>query len=330
MSKDYYKILGVTEFETAENIKSAYRKLARQWHPDIAGNSQEVLSKFKEINEAYETLSNKVKKAEYDKARKFYNYAHENFRENNSAKTKQNSTNPQSEKKNFGFNWEEFLGRKYKDSTFKQQEPKAPKRGEDIQSDIEISVFEAVGGATKVINMLQTQVCPKCKGKKFVNGTKCPDCGGKGDFTNYKKFTVKIPAGVSNGSKIRLAGEGGKGVNGGGNGDLYITIHIQEPKTYKTDGLNILKTIPITPFEAVLGTNLKISTLNGNLNVKIAPNTQNGQKIRLAGCGIVQNNHVGDMIITVEIKISKNLSNEEISLYKKLAEISKDNIRENI
>lgn len=330
MSKDYYKILGVTEFNSAENIKSAYRKLVRKWHPDVAGNSEEVASKFKDITEAYEILSSQVKKAEYDRARKFYNYAHENHQFNHTYSQKGNSTNPQTKRKSFNFNWEEFLGKNYRDTAFKKQEPKVKKRGEDIQSDIEISIFEAMSGATKVINMLQTQICPKCKGKKFVNGTKCPDCNGKGELTSYKKFTVKIPAGVSNGSKIRLAGEGGKGINGGNNGDLYITIHIQEPKTYKTDGLNILKTIPITPFEAVLGTSLKISTLNGNLNVKIAPNTQNGQKIRLAGCGIVQNNHVGDMIVTVEIRIPKNLSDEEICLYKKLAEISTCNIRENI
>lgn len=330
MSKDYYKILGVAEFESAENIKSAYRKLVRQWHPDVAGSSEQVLLKFKEINEAYEILSNQVKKAEYDRAKKFYDYAQGNYKSNYTNQTKQNSTNPQPKQKNFSFNWEEFLGKKYRESSFKNQEPKAPKRGEDIQSDIEISIFDAMSGATKVINMLQTQVCPKCKGKKFVNGTICPDCKGKGEFTNYKKFTVKIPAGVKNGSKIRLAGEGGKGKFGGNNGDLYITIHIQEPKTYKTEGLNILKTIPITPFEAVLGANIQVSTLNGNLKVKIAPNTQNGQKIRLAGCGIVQNNHVGDMIITVEIRIPNNLTNEEISLYKKLAEISTCNIRENI
>lgn len=330
MSKDYYKILGVAEFDTAENIKSAYRKLARKWHPDVAGNTEDVLSKFKEINEAYEILSNQVKKAEYDKARKFYNYAHENHNESKTYKTEEHTTNPHSKFNGFNFNWEEFLGKKYHESTFKNKEQKASKRGDDIQSDIEISIFEAVNGATKVINMLQTQVCPQCKGKKFVNGTKCQHCNGKGEFTNYKKFTVKIPTGVKSGSKIRLAGEGGKGINGGYNGDLYITIHIKEPTTYKTEGLNILKTIPITPFEAVLGANIKISTLNGNINVKIAPNTQNGQKIRLAGCGIVQNNHVGDMIITVEIKISKNLTNEEIDLYKRLAEISSSNIRDNL
>lgn len=328
MTKDYYKILGVAEFESAENIKSAYRKLARKWHPDIAGSTPDVMLKFKEINEAYEILSNTVKKEEYDRARRFYNYAKNNKPEE-SYKTHTKS-NTQNEKKNFGFNWEDFLGKKYREHVFKQQEQKSPKRGEDINSDIEISVFEAMSGVNKTVNLLQSQLCPVCKGKKFVNGTKCESCKGKGEFTSYKKFTVKIPANIKDGSKIRLAGEGGKGLYGGTNGDLYLTVHIQEPKTCKTEGLNILKTIPITPYEAVLGANIRISTLNGNISVQIAPNTQNGQKIRLAGCGIVQNEKIGDMIITVEIRIPNKLSEEEISLYKKLEEISNGNIRENI
>ncbi len=329
MTKDYYKILEITEFDSAENIKSAYRKLARKWHPDIAGSSEEAILKFKDINEAYEVLSNKTKKEEYDKARKFYNYAHNNFKTNAETKNKadSNATNPQFNKKSFRFNWEEFLGKKYRDSAFKEESARSPKRGEDINSDIEISFFEAMNGTFKTINMLQTQICPKCKGKKFANGNICSHCNGKGEFTNYKKFNVKIPAGIKDKSKIRLAGEGNKGINGGSNGDLYITIHIKEPSNYKTEGLNILKTVPITPYEAVLGANIKICTANGNLNVKIAPNTQNGQKIRLANCGLVQNNHVGDMIITIEIRIPKNLSNEEINLYKKLEEISNNDIR---
>ena len=325
MTKDYYKILGVAEFDSAENIKTAYRKLARKWHPDVAGNTPDVMAKFKEINEAYETLSNQIKKAEYDRAKRFYDYANETKTKKQETSTN-NHSNPQTNK-GFKFNWEEFLGKKYRETAFKSEEVKAPKHGENIYSDIEISAFEAISGANKTINMLQSQVCPNCKGKKFVNGTKCPNCNGKGEFTNYKKFNVKIPANIKNGSKIRLAGEGGKGINGGKNGDLYITIHVKEPKTCKTEGLNILKTIAISPYEAILGTNVRICTINGNVNVKIAPYTQNGQKIRLAGCGIVQNEKIGDMIVTVEIKIPNKLTQEEIDLYKKLEEISSCNVR---
>ena len=319
MTKDYYKILDITEFSTSEEIKSAYRKLARRWHPDVAGSSAEVIAKFKEINEAYEILSDSVKKADYDKARKFYNYG----TQNRSAKSSydKTSTNPayketytaKKEEKKTSF-WEEIFASKKEDD-------KSPKKGEDVYSDVEISVFEAVSGTTKIINMLQTQICPKCGGRKFVNGSVCSCCKGKGETSTYKRFNVKIPAGIKDKSKIRLAEEGERGKNGGRNGDLYLTIHIREPKGYKTDGLNILKTIQIAPYEAVLGGEVTVATLVGNVALKISPNTRNGQKIRLSGCGIEQNNKVGDMIVTVEIQIPQNSSEEEIELYKKLREL---------
>lgn len=338
MTKDYYKILDITEFSSIDEIKSAYRTLARKFHPDVAGNSPSIIAKFKEINEAYEVLSNQAKKADYDAARKFYSYA-----QNGAAKksnTNKNGTDSNINKKNafkeqnynkktfhdkktsFSFNWEDIFNFSH------TKEANIPQKGDDIYSDIEISIFEAINGTVKIINMLQTNICPKCNGRKFVNGGKCNYCNGKGETSTYKRFNVKIPAGIKNKSKIRLAEEGEKGINGGRNGDLYLTIHIKEPKGYKTEGLNILKTIQITPFEAVLGAEIKIPTMQGNVALKIAPNTRSGQKIRLSGCGIKQNNKIGDMIVIIEIQIPKDLSSEEISLYKKLQEISNHNIRE--
>ncbi len=337
MDKDYYKILGVNESDTAENIKLAYRKLARNWHPDVAGNSADVLSKFKEINEAYEILSDKLKKEEYDKARKFYKYAKygaeytsakENKTTTNSGTKDSYTSNPYF--KNFSFNWDDLFCGKQKNQENQKNEIPKPQRGHDISTDIEITIFEAMNGCEKVINMLQTTPCPKCGGRKFVNGNLCPYCNGKGEHTEHKKFTVKIPAGIKNNSKIRLSKEGERGQDGGANGDLYITIHVKEICDYETDGLNILKTAYITPQEAVLGTTLEIKTISGNYSVKIAPNTQNGRKIRLSGCGIVQNDKVGDMIIVLEIRIPQNLSKEEIELYKKLSEISSHNVRDSI
>lgn len=321
MSKDYYKILGVAEFDSAEEIKKAYRKLARKFHPDIAGNSNDAISRFKEINEAYAILSNKIKKEEYDRARRFYNYAKkeaefpkEPFKE---------TTN--SSKFNMNFNFSDFFTKN--DKNFEKQ-PKAPKQGENIYSEIEISTMDAMLGVVKTINVLQTTICPKCNGHKFVNGNKCSHCGGKGELSNYSKLSVRIPAGIKNKSKIRLAGAGEAGKNGGSHGDLYLTINIVEPQEYKANGLNIHKTIAITPFEAVLGAEIKVLTLDGEIRFTIPPRTQSGQKFSLSKCGAVQNEKIGDMIITVEIKIPNNLSDEEITLYEKLKEISTSNIRE--
>ena len=330
MTKDYYKILGIAEFDSAEDIKNAYRKLARKWHPDIAGNTKDALLKFKEINEAYEILSNKVKKEEYDRARRFYSYAKgeasNNAKSNTTSQTEQKNESKQ--KNNFSFKWEDFISSLSREKSFRKQEEILPKKGADVYSDVEITIMEAVEGTTKVISMLQTQTCPKCKGRKFTNGTTCPHCKGKGEFTSYKKFNIKIPARIKDLSKIRLAGEGGKGINGGTNGDMYVTIHIIASNDYRIDGLNVYKTLPIAPYEAVLGANIKVNTITGNYVIKINPNTQNGQKIRLSGCGIVQNRNVGDMIITVEIKIPKNLSAQEVELYKKLEEVSSSNLRD--
>ena len=341
MNKNFYAILGVDEQCTEQELKSAYRKLARKFHPDVAGNTIAAVEKFKEINEAYEVLSDKVKREEYDRINRYYNYS-------STKKTSKTTTEPdfknsnnnkeekKEEKKKTGksFNWEEFISKyreyanKYQSSS-KQEEPKYgnKKRGNDINTDVEITILEAVNGTTKVINMLNTNICQKCGGRKFVNGSLCSHCNGKGEISDYKRFTVKIPAGVKDKSKIRLSGEGEKGLNGGSNGDLYITVHIKSPLDYKTEGNNILKTITLEPYEAVLGGHISVKTPNGNITVKISPNTLNGQKIRLSGCGTNLNGKIGDMILTVEIQIPKNITNEEIELYKRLKELSANNVR---
>ena len=359
MTKDYYKILGIDENCTAQDIKSAYRKLARKWHPDIAGNSDDVVKRFKEINEAYEVLSDKEKKAEYDTINRFYNYSStkttsekkqektENATRPDFKNTKKESKEDDTKSSHFNFNWEDFLS-KYKEYTKKysnndeskknteyqnssKQKSNAKygnaKRGKDIFTDVEITIAESINGTTKVINMITTHECEKCGGRKFINGALCKACNGTGEKSEYKRFTVRIPAGVKDNSKIRLAGEGENGINGGKNGDLYITVHIKTPLDYKTEGNNIIKTITLAPHEAVLGCNIQVKTFDGNINVKISPNTQNGQKIRLSGCGININGKIGDMILIVEVQIPKNLSDDEIELYKKLRDISSQTVR---
>ena len=323
MDKDYYKILGVLESDSADNIKTAYRNLARKWHPDIAGNDDNAILRFKEINEAYEILSDKYKRAEYDKVRRFYNYARSGSSNSDTSKSenKTSSYTTSPDNKGFSFNWSDFIQKKQQKSA-ERKENNVPKRGKNIYAEVEITILEAVQGTEKIINLLQTGVCPKCGGRKFINGTLCQFCKGKGESVQHKKFTVKIPAGIKNGSKIRLAGEGESGINGGMNGDLFIQVNIKEDLRCKTDGLNITKTITIAPHQAVLGCTVEVNNFEQTYSVKIPPQTHSGQKIRLSGCGIVQNNKIGDMIIVVEINIPKNLSNEEIELYERLAEIS--------
>ena len=344
MTKNYYKILEINENSTEQEIKSAYRKLARKWHPDIAGNTEDAVRRFKEINEAYEILSDKNKKAEYDTINRYYNYSSkttEKQKKENSTrpdfKNTHNETKNEKERNNhFNFNWEDFLSKykeytkKYNDTNNKtKSEPKYgnSQKGRDINTDVEITIAESLSGITKVINMISTRECKYCGGRKFINGSVCKHCKGSGETSEYKRFTVKIPAGIKDNSKIRLSGEGETGINGGRNGDLYITVHIKSPVDYKTEGNNIIKKVTITPYEAVLGGNIQVKTFDGDINVKLSPNTQNGQKIRLSGCGINVNGKIGDMILIVEIQIPKNLSEEEIDLYRKLRDISSHNFR---
>ncbi len=346
MSKNYYEILGVSVNASFSEVKTAFRKLARKYHPDVAGNTPENVAKFKEINEAYEVLSDTKQRSEYDTVRRFYNYssAESSQKNNDENSEKTNTTKPDfgsTEKKTkdapgsrkktgFSFNWEEFISKytKYSESDCRQKDNKAISRGKDIHADVEITIAEALNGTVKVINMLQTQVCPKCKGRKFINGRCCPHCNGKGETAIHKKFNIKIPAGVKDKSKIRLSGEGEKSLYGGDNGDLYLTVHITAPLDYEVEGLNIIKTLVLTPSEAVLGGNVSVCAFNNeHINVKIAPNTRNGQKIRLSGCGVSEGNSLGDMILKVIIQIPSNLSNEEIELYRKLNELSSQNVR---
>ncbi len=334
MMKDYYKILEISEYSDFSEIKTAYRKLARKWHPDIAGNTSDVIKRFKDINEAYSLLSNPVKKADYDKALKFYNYSSTNTASKTQYNTK-NSTNPNNaksysekkeekkEKSSFSFSWEDFMKRSFSETQSKKTNgAHPPKRGQDINTEIEITITEAIEGTVKVINMLQTQVCQKCGGRKFINGSICPNCSGSGSKSTYRKFNVKIPAGIKDGSKIRLAGEGERGIFGGANGDMYLIVHIKSPLDYTIQGNNVYKTLYITPYEAVLGANVPVKTLTENVTVKISPNTQSGQKIKLNGCGVQNGNEKGDMILTVNIQIPKTLSEEEVELYKKLQKLS--------
>lgn len=313
MYKNYYQILGISENDDAEHIKAAYHRMARKWHPDIASNKDEAIKKFKEINEAYQVLSDKFKKTEYDKAKSFYDYAQKNKNEDDfqSDNIKESNCNKKTKKKTNSFDWKKiFINNKNNEND--------PIKGEDIYTEIEISYTDALYGTKKIINILQTLNCPYCNGKKFINGGFCKHCGGSGNITSYKKFTVKIPAGIKNHSKLRLAKEGEKGIRGGENGDLYINILIKENDEYKLDGLDIHKKIKIEPYLAILGGNVELNIFPEKYSIKIAPGTQNGQKIRLSKCGIVQNNKIGDMIITVEIKIPKKLSTEELKLYRDL------------
>ena len=191
-------------------------------------------------------------------------------------------------------------------------------------------MLESIEGTTRTINILHSEPCPKCHGRKFANGSICAYCKGVGEISVHKKLSVRIPENVKQGAKIRIAGEGNQGFNGGKNGDLYLIVKIDTDNSpFKYDGLNILQTVPVEPYEAVLGSKINVKTQNGQVSMKLMSGTMNGQKYRLAKQGLEKDGQKGDMIVTISIEIPKNLSKEEVILYEKLKQAAANrNIRE--
>ena len=339
--KNLYEILEIEPTDDTTKIKSAYRKLARKYHPDLNGGNRIYEEKFKEISQACEILMDKDKKALYDnfkgytkksqtvspdakKAQKAYKTANEQ------TKTAQKQNNTQNEK-GFSDVLNDILEGLFneKNSTQKhQQKPtqkKKPQNGTDITSEIEITQLEAINGTNRTVNILHTGLCPNCGGRTFLNGTKCPLCQGLGETSIYKKINVKIPKGIKNNAKIRMAGEGNRGKDGGKNGDVYLIVKVKDDGKFTYDGLNAEFSVTIYPHEAVFGAEIKVQTPQGYVTMKIPANTSQGQKFRLASHGLKgENGKIGDAIVTAKIDLPKELNDEELKLYKKLDEISKN------
>lgn len=347
LNKDLYEILDITPDADEGQIKSAYRKMARKYHPDVNNNTRESIQKFKEITQAYEILLDASKRREYDilrgytkrkadrteTARTRAKKAYSNTETTKAPKTEHNES---SFSKVFNtildglFQNEHTVKQKTKPKqTAKKQKPE---NGRNINLSVSIKISEAINGTTRTVNVLHTEKCPKCEGRRFINGTKCPMCKGSGEISIHKRLNVKIPAGVKKGARIRIANEGDKGYYGGKNGDLFLTVDIEEDTLFKYDGLNVMCEIPVTPYEAALGANIDVPSVNGTISMKIPPLTTSGQKFRISGQGIKdeKKNTAGDQIVTVKIEMPKELSAKEKELYEELKKYSTQKIRENL
>ncbi len=365
--KNYYDILGVTPDSDNDEVKSSYRKLARKYHPDVNRDfsSEEM---FKDVLEAYETLSDEAKRKTYDMVNGFYKtpkydyspkYSNQDCNAKDTKKDLKNDTfetfeNKEKEKVHKSASDEKENDEKFKHRTEKfdnysakffknrinsildditknhseKKMNKELKNGDDIKTEIRISLNEAINGTERVLNIMHKEVCPHCNGRKFINGTKCAECSGQGVYEERRKITVKIPAGIKNNSKLRLSGEGNPGFNGGKNGNLYINIIVENDNKMKIVDNNILYSLPISPFEAVLGAEIDIPSPQGNVKFSLPPMTTTGQQFRISEKGLKTNCNFGDMIITVEIQLPKDLSNDEISLYARLKKLSKCDLRD--
>ncbi len=340
--KDYYEILGVKREASASEIKSAYRKLARKYHPDV-NKTQEAESKFKDINEAYEVLGDSAKRQRYDSLGSSWQGGSEytpppgfenfgfNFNQGGAQSFNfgQNSggfsdffsslfgdfmAGGQAGRTHSGFNNFDFSqGRT--SHTQSQRPPKSEKL--DITKTLDITAKELFEDKPITVKFSELEKCTQCPPNGF-----CSHCGGTGFVNNSSSAKIKLPKNAIEGQKIKLKGKG-RTDSYGRRGDMYLVIHLKDNE-YQIDGTTLIKEVEITPTEAVLGGEKEIQTLHGKINIKIPKMVSSGQSLRLKELGLPdKNGKYGDLKAKMKIIIPKDLTDEEIKLYEKLANLRK-------
>jgi len=318
--KDYYQILGVSRNASEKEIKQAYRRLARKHHPDLNPGDKSAEAKFKEINAAYEVLSNPEKRKKYDQFGEQWEYAEQFAKSGGQGRVrwdfgKGGTTFEYGDLSGFGDIFSSLFGDPGIGSRMR-----GPRRGQDIESPIEVTLEEAYHGSTRVIQLQTVEPCTACGGTGRVGNRVCTICNGAGGKIIPKRLEVKIPAGVRDGSRIRIAGEGGSGRAGGNKGDLYLVAKVLPHKLFERKGDDLYSEVSVLLATAMLGGEVRLPTLNGNLSLKIPPETQNGKVFRMAGKGMPQlgNNKYGNMFAKVKVVLPTNLTEEERKLFERL------------
>lgn len=318
--KDYYDILGVSKKATAKEIKQAYRKLARKHHPDVNPGDKSAEAKFKEINQAHEVLSDPEKRKKYDQYGDNWQYA-DQFTQSGWQQPARNFSKGGARttfhfedlgEEGFGNIFDSILG------GFGGRRARRPQRGRDYEYPVEVSLEEAYHGATRMLETQIEETCSSCKGEG------CPSCGGVGKIIRPKRLEVKIPPGVKNGSKVRIAGKGGPGYGGGKAGDIYLLISVKADKRFQRTGDDLHVEVPVSLLDAILGSEVQVPTLGGKkLALKIPPETQNGKVFRLSGQGIPKlgSNSRGDLLAKVQVVLPNRLSEREKELFQELKAI---------
>ncbi len=359
-TKDYYEVLGVARTASPDDIKRAYRQLARTHHPDVADDKAQAEHRFKEINEAYEVLSDPQKRAQYDRFGAAGAPGGGDFGFGGFGPA------------GFGDIFDMFFG-DMRGGAAQQPRRSGPQRGSDLRYDLEITLDEAFSGTTKEIQFSHLAQCETCKGSgaepgslivacdrcggsgvmrtvrqtplgQFVTQTTCtkcagegsvisqpcPTCGGRGRHEIERKLTVKVPAGVDDGSRIRIAGNGEAGIRGGAAGDLYVYLNIAPHPFFKRDGLDTYVDVPISFPQATLGAAIDVPSLEGPLNLAIPPGTQGGTTLRLRGHGMptVRGSQRGDHHVTVHVVVPSKLNKRQRELLEEYARAGGDTIEE--
>ncbi len=324
--KDYYKTLGVARGASTDEVKKAFRRLARKYHPDVNPGDKKAEEKFKEINEAYEVLSDADKRQKYDTlgpnwqeqfnpfaggARRTYSYSN----------GRSGGTPFDYDPNNSGFSdfFEALFGRTTPTGTRGTMRRRA---GDNIEQPVEVTLQEAYLGGTRSYNIQSTEVCPTCQGTGEVANKVCSTCNGQGTVPRTKRIQVKIPAGVDNGSRIRIAGEGQPGIGGGPRGDLLLVISVKPDATFERKGDDLYTDVNVELVSAMLGGQVTVPTPDGRrLLLTIPPETQNDRIFRLAGKGMphLRGEGNGNLYARIRVVLPTHLSPAERALFEELA-----------
>ena len=332
--RDYYEVLGVPKTATEDEIKKAYRKLARKHHPDVNPGDKSAEERFKELNEAYEVLSDPDKRKRYDQLG-------QNWKAGQDFTPPPGWENVRVDYGDFGggfgtgggsADFSDFFesmfggrraGRAGAGAGFSM-------RGQDVEAEISLTLEDAHRGTSRNITLQLTEVCPECRATGTKDGKVCPTCRGAGVVRRPKSLDVTIPAGVRDGSVIRLAGQGEPGSNGAGAGDLYLRVRLEPHPLFTVVGEDDIQLeLPIAPWEAALGAKVAVPTLDGSVELTIPAATQAGRRLRLRGQGLNRRGGGrGDVYVKVKIVIPPKLTDKERELFEKLAAESRFNARE--
>jgi DnaJ-class molecular chaperone len=327
--KDYYETLGVPRTASDADIRQAYRKLARKFHPDVNPGDKTAEEKFKDISEAYEVLSDSTKRAQYDRIGPNWR-AGADF-------TPPPDWQEGVEFRDFsgGFEAEGGFGdfSDFFESLFGRRRTRAGAgfrmAGRDVEAEIPLSLEDAHRGGTRTITLEAAERCPECNGTGSKDGKVCPTCRGGGLVRRQKTLDVTIPPGVRDGSVIRLAGQGEAGTNGSSQGDLLLRARIEPHPVFKIVGTDDVEVeVPVAPWEAALGSKITVPTLDGPVEVTIPPAAQAGQRLRLRNRGLKKRGGGrGDQYVRLRIVMPPRLTPKEKELFQKLAEESRFNPR---
>ena len=340
-TRDYYEVLGVGRSASVDEIKTAYRKLARKFHPDLNPGDKEAEERFKELQEAYDVLSDVEKRKLYDQYGENWRVAGQGGGAPPPGWEGAHARGGGAQAGGFDFSGFDFggFGGAGSSDIFEElfnrtggrggARTRRTSRGRDVEAEIELSLEEAHRGVRRTLSMQAAETCQTCQGTGVVKDDEtCPTCGGAGQVPKTKTIEVNIPAGVRDGSTVRLAGQGGAGMNGAQAGDLYLHIRLRPHPVFTVRGDDLEVELPITPWEAVLGARIEVPTIEGKAEMTVPAGAQSGQRMRLRGQGLnKRRGGRGDEYVRLKIVAPKETSDEERRLYEELKRVSSFNPR---